>query len=43
MLDKIQLEKILFLDIETAPQTYKYSDLDESKKHFRIKKQYKRT
>jgi hypothetical protein len=32
MLDKIQLEKILFLDIETAPQTYKFSDLDESKK-----------
>jgi hypothetical protein len=29
MLDKIQLEKILFLDIETVPQTYAYQDLDE--------------
>jgi hypothetical protein len=29
MLDKIQFEKILFLDIETVPQTYAYQDLDE--------------
>lgn len=29
MLDKINLEKILFLDIETVPQTYDYKDLDE--------------
>ena len=29
MLDKIQLEKILFLDIETVPQTYIYQELDE--------------
>jgi 3'-5' exonuclease len=28
MLKKIDLSKILFLDIETAPQTYKYEDLD---------------
>ncbi len=33
MLEKINLEKVLFLDIETAPQTYKYDDLDSSKKH----------
>ena len=32
MLDKIQLEKILFLDIETVPQTYAYQDLDEKTK-----------
>lgn len=29
MLSKVQLEKILFLDIETVPQTYSYQDLDE--------------
>lgn len=28
-LNKINLEKILFLDIETVPQTYKFGDLDE--------------
>jgi DNA polymerase elongation subunit (family B) len=28
MLDKVQLEKILFLDIETVPQVYQYSDVD---------------
>lgn len=32
MLDKIQLDKILFLDIETVPQTYVYQDLDEKTK-----------
>lgn len=30
MLDKINLEKILFLDIETVPQTYDFKDLDET-------------
>ena len=33
MLEKVNLDKVLFLDIETAPQTYKFDDLDESKKH----------
>jgi 3'-5' exonuclease len=28
MLKKLDLSKILFLDIETAPQTYKFEDLD---------------
>lgn len=32
MLEKVNLEKVLFLDIETAPQTYKLEDLDEAKK-----------
>jgi DNA polymerase elongation subunit (family B) len=30
MLDKVQLEKILFLDIETVPQVYQFEDLDET-------------
>ncbi|PWH81368.1 3'-5' exonuclease [Brumimicrobium oceani] len=30
MLDKINLEKILFLDIETVPQVYDYKELDET-------------
>jgi len=29
-MDAIQIEKILFLDIETVPQTYNYQDLDEA-------------
>ena len=29
---KIPLDKILFLDIETIPQTYQYIDLDEKTK-----------
>lgn len=29
MFEKIALDKILFLDIETVPQTYEYIDLDE--------------
>ena len=29
MLTKVPVEKILFLDIETVPQTYNYQDLDE--------------
>jgi len=33
MLEKVNLEKVLFLDIETAPQTYKIHDLDEAKKN----------
>ena len=33
MLDKIQLENILFLDIETVPQTYLYEEVDETTKH----------
>ncbi|PKR81170.1 3'-5' exonuclease [Brumimicrobium salinarum] len=30
MLEKIDLKKILFLDIETVPQTYDFNDLDET-------------
>ncbi len=30
MLDKVNLEKILFLDIETVPQTNDNKDLDET-------------
>lgn len=33
MLDLSQLDKILFLDIETVPETYKYADLDETTKY----------
>jgi 3'-5' exonuclease len=33
MLEKINLDKVLFLDIETAPQTYQYLDLEDTKKH----------
>lgn len=29
MLEKVQLEKVLFLDIETVPQVYKFENLDE--------------
>jgi uncharacterized protein YprB with RNaseH-like and TPR domain len=29
MLDNIKLEKVLFIDVETAPLIYQYSDLDE--------------
>lgn len=29
MLDQLQLDKVLFLDIETVPGTYEYIDLDE--------------
>ncbi len=29
MLDKLQLDKILFLDIETVPQVYQFSEMDE--------------
>lgn len=30
MLEKINLEKVLFLDIETVPQSYAYDELDET-------------
>lgn len=32
MLDKIHLQNILFLDIETVPEIYKFKDLDETTK-----------
>ena len=43
MLDKINLENILFLDIETVPEVQLYSDLSEEKKElFALKTQYQR-
>lgn len=43
MLDKIQLENVLFLDIETVPEFENFSDLDETKKElFESKTQYQR-
>ncbi len=43
MLDKIQLENILFLDIETVPEFETFSDLDETKKDlFDLKTKYQR-
>lgn len=43
MLDKLQLENILFLDIETVPELEKFSDLDATKKElFDLKTQYQR-
>ena len=32
-MESINLENILFLDIETVPQTYDYGALDEETKH----------
>ena len=32
MLKDLKLERVLFLDIETVPQTYIYQDLDEKTK-----------
>lgn len=32
MLEKVPLEKVLFLDIETVPQTYQYNEVDEKGK-----------
>ena len=29
MLQKVQLEKVLFLDIETVPLVYRFDDVDE--------------
>lgn len=44
MLEKIPVEKILFLDIETAPQVYKYEDLDEKGKElFEMKTRFQKT
>lgn len=41
MTEKIQLNRVLFLDIETAPQTYYYEDLDpEGKKLFEQKNKW---
>ena len=38
MLEKVQLEKILFLDIETVPQVYQYKDVEaDAKKLFEAK------
>lgn len=34
MLKKVQLDKVLFLDIETVPQTYQFQDLEEKSKEF---------
>lgn len=42
MLDYIDIEKVLFLDIETVPEVYNYADLDEMKrKLWDIKSKYK--
>lgn len=43
MLDKIQLENVLFLDIETVPEFENFSELDETKKElFDLKTHYQR-
>ncbi|WP_428223760.1 3'-5' exonuclease [Flavobacterium sp.] len=43
MIEKIQLENILFLDIETVPEVGQFSDLDDVKKElFALKTQYQR-
>lgn len=34
MLEEIKLENILFLDVETVPLVYNYSDLDETMRNF---------
>ena len=34
MLDQLKFQNILFLDVETAPLVYKYSDLDETIRKF---------
>ncbi|HET6527804.1 MAG TPA: 3'-5' exonuclease [Balneolaceae bacterium] len=42
MLKNINLEKILFLDIETVPEVYNYTELDEAKRSlWDIKSKYK--
>ncbi|MES2589907.1 MAG: 3'-5' exonuclease [Bacteroidota bacterium] len=42
MLEKVQLEKVLFLDIETVPQTSSFTEMDEtSKKLFALKNRSK--
>ena len=41
MLEKVPLEKVLFLDIETVPQTYQFPDLEEDAKHlFELKTRF---
>ncbi|MCH2229394.1 MAG: 3'-5' exonuclease [Crocinitomicaceae bacterium] len=41
MLKKVQVEKILFLDIETVPQTYQFDKLDEkSRELFELKTRF---
>ncbi|WP_242083761.1 3'-5' exonuclease [Aestuariivivens sediminis] len=43
MLHKLKLENILFIDIETVPETQHYSDLDETKQVlWELKSQYQR-
>lgn len=43
MLDKIHLQNILFLDIETVPEVHKYSELDETTQYlFAEKTAYQR-
>lgn len=43
MLSKLNLENILFLDIETVPQTHYFSDLDDtSQQLWEVKSQYQR-
>ena len=40
MIDIANLDKVLFLDIETVPQTYAFNDLDETTAHlFEVKNQ----
>ncbi|MFT5581162.1 MAG: DNA polymerase elongation subunit (family B) [Lentimonas sp.] len=38
MMDKVNLEKVLFLDIETVPQVYNYNELEEEGKAQFIRK-----
>ena len=43
MISKLNLEDILFLDIETVPETHHFSDLDASKQQlWELKSQYQR-
>ena len=43
MISKLNLENILFLDIETVPETEKFSELDATKQHlWEAKSRYQR-
>lgn len=43
MISKLNLENILFLDIETVPETQHFSDLDTAKQElWELKSQYQR-
>ena len=43
MINKLNLENILFLDIETVPEVQQFSDLDEDKQYlWELKSQYQR-